>query len=38
MTDTAKTREDSTLDHAQYTELSELELSCIGHIVAQWAL
>ncbi len=36
MTDNATTNEDSRLDHAHYVELSELELSCIGHIVAQW--
>ena len=36
MTDNAKRSEDSRLDHAHYVELSELELSCIGHIVAQW--
>ena len=36
MTDNAKKSEDSRFDHAHYVELSELELSCIGHIVAQW--
>jgi hypothetical protein len=36
MTDNAKKSEDYRLDHAHDIELSELELSCIGHIVAQW--
>jgi hypothetical protein len=36
MTDNATKSEDSRLDHAHYVELSEIELSCIGHIVAQW--
>jgi len=36
MTDNATKSEDSRLDHAHYVELSELELSCIVHIVAPW--
>jgi hypothetical protein len=36
MTDNTTKSEDSRLDYAHYVELSEIELSCIGHIVAQW--
>ena len=36
MTDNATKSEDPSLDHAHYVELSDIELSCIGHIVAQW--
>jgi hypothetical protein len=36
MTDNAAKSEDPSLDHAHYVELSDIELSCIGHIVAQW--
>lgn len=36
MTDNATKSDDSGLDQAHYVELSEIELSCIGHIVAQW--
>jgi hypothetical protein len=36
MSDDAIKSEDASVDHAHNVELSERELSCIGHIVAQW--
>jgi hypothetical protein len=36
MTDNTTKSEDPRLDHAHNVELSDIELSCIGHIVAQW--
>ena len=36
MTDNITESKDFRLDRAHYVELSEIELSCIGHIVAQW--